>query len=121
MTDSKDYWEGHDEACAGVVNRWQEALTLPIPNAGVLGDPKMEDCYRQTEALRQRIADLERDGERLDWLEARDYTVFYKAQGIDNKSVWDGNKCLGQGDTGRQAIDAAIIASQKPDGGGSGK
>jgi hypothetical protein len=52
-TETGQYWRGQDEACAGVMGRWDEALTQPIPKPGTLGDEKMERLYRDTEALRK--------------------------------------------------------------------
>lgn len=45
------YWQGHDVAIAGVAERWQQALTSPIPAPGVMSEP-LESLYRRTEALR---------------------------------------------------------------------
>jgi hypothetical protein len=48
---SKEYWQGHDDAVRGVAMRWEQALTAPIPKAGVMNEP-LESLYRRTEALR---------------------------------------------------------------------
>lgn len=45
------YWQGMEDGAMGVCQRWQEALTDPIPKAGVMQEP-LESLYRQTEALR---------------------------------------------------------------------
>lgn len=54
--DTLIYWRSHDEACAGVAERWRQALEDPIPNPGVLGDETLEALYRRTEALRASLA-----------------------------------------------------------------
>lgn len=48
------YWAGQDDGCLGAAGRWQEALTNPMPKAGVMGEP-LETLYRQTEALRRDL------------------------------------------------------------------
>lgn len=60
-----NYWAGQDEATAGVCKRWEEALTNPIPKAGVMQNP-LEYLYRRTEALRTR-ADRLAAATALDW------------------------------------------------------
>lgn len=50
---SQEYWRGHNSAVAGVAKRWEEALTEPIPKAGIMSEP-LESLYRRTEALRQK-------------------------------------------------------------------
>lgn len=52
-----NYWAGQDEGAAGVSGRWEEALTKPIPKAGVMREP-LECLYRRTEALRSRAERL---------------------------------------------------------------
>lgn len=79
----------------------------------------------QIASLKSRIADLERDGERLDWLESHHAQIYRFPTGA-KLTVWPYKNFRDEQffiDTSnaRQAIDAAIIASQKPDGGGSGK
>jgi hypothetical protein len=49
------YWAGQDDGVRGVCLRWEEALSTPIPKAGVMQAP-LESLYRRTETLR-----LERD------------------------------------------------------------
>lgn len=48
---SPAYWRGHDLAVIGVCDRWNEALTDPVPKPGVMHEP-LESLYRRTEALR---------------------------------------------------------------------
>jgi hypothetical protein len=48
---SAQYWEGLDAGVMGTAQRWQEALTDPIPKPGVMGSV-LESPYRQTEQLR---------------------------------------------------------------------
>ena len=49
------YWAGQDDGVRGVCLRWTEALSNPIPKAGVMQEP-LESLYRQTEKLRQELA-----------------------------------------------------------------
>ncbi len=55
---SAEYWKGHDDAVRGVAMRWEEALTAPIPKAGVMSEP-LEFLYRRTEALRTALEQAE--------------------------------------------------------------
>jgi len=66
--DRAAYWEGHDEAVAGVAGRWEEALTCPIPKAGVMQEP-LESLYRKTEELRAQLA-AERERTKKECMEA---------------------------------------------------
>lgn len=52
------YWAGQDDGCRGAALRWQQALTEPIPKAGVMGS-LLEPLYRQTEALRLDLVTAE--------------------------------------------------------------
>lgn len=47
------YRAGHDDAVIAFTQVWREALTLPIPRAGVMYDP-LEELYRETEELRKQ-------------------------------------------------------------------
>jgi hypothetical protein len=38
------------------------------------------------------------DKQRLDWLETNGFTLHCRAQGMDHKSVWNDNVCVGDGD-----------------------
>jgi hypothetical protein len=48
------FWAGQDDGCKGAAQRWQEALTDPMPKSGVMGE-LLEPLYRQTEALRLEL------------------------------------------------------------------
>lgn len=49
------YWAGEEYGSLGAAGRWEEALTEPIPKAGVMREP-LESLYRRTEVLRQDLA-----------------------------------------------------------------
>ena len=55
-TETAAYYAGQDAALAGISQRWEEALTNPIPKAGKMNEP-LEGLYRRTEKLR---ADLQK-------------------------------------------------------------
>jgi hypothetical protein len=50
-----EYWQGHDVAVHGVAERWEQALTRPIPAPGVMNEP-LESLYRRTESVRAALA-----------------------------------------------------------------
>jgi hypothetical protein len=83
---SAEYWKGHDDAVRGVAKRWEEALTAPIPKAGVMNEP-LESLYRRTEALRTAIEETEKQ-EPVAWV---NYANLQSAAVTRNRG--------GQGDT----------------------
>lgn len=52
------YWAGQADGCKGAAQRWREALSEPIPKAGVMGE-LLEPLYRETEALRLALIEAE--------------------------------------------------------------
>lgn len=52
-TNTAAYFAGQDAAFAGIVERWTQALSDPIPKAGVMNEP-LEGLYRRTEELRRK-------------------------------------------------------------------
>lgn len=53
-----NYWYGQDDGVRGACQRWQEALTNPMPKPGIMQEP-LEKLYRQTEALRRELASMQ--------------------------------------------------------------
>lgn len=59
-TETGQYWKGSDDGYAGTMMRWEQALTMPIPATGTLGDEKMQRLYQKTEGIRtmaQKLAE----------------------------------------------------------------
>ena len=55
--DDAAYYRGQEDGVRGAAMRWRHALHDPIPASGVMNSP-LEALYRETEALRLRVAEL---------------------------------------------------------------
>ena len=98
------YWQGYDDAVAGVAMRWTQALTAPIPAPGTMNEP-LESLYRRTEALR---ADAERHRFMMADLRWQVFSHKRGAQPVRYAMRHDGEGWGGWHDTPDAAIDAAM-------------
>jgi hypothetical protein len=85
-TDVK-YWAGQDDGVMGAAQRWQEALTNPIPKPGVMQEP-LETLYRQTEALRLDLQGFHGQAEALASLKADLALVRGQRDGYASLVAW---------------------------------
>jgi hypothetical protein len=106
----------HDNTyiCDEMFNRHAQPFTLPDDK-----DAKIAALESANAALKERLAAVEKDTERLDWYEVQHglhtaVEVLYVVDGYDLSLTYNGDSTAEfHGDTVRVAIDAAIAAGEK--------